>query len=133
LPNVLLDTHILIWWLTDPRRLSRRQSKVLQELEQDGQPAAISAITLWESAMLVQRKKIEVEASVDTWIGELESHPLLAVLPITARIAAESVRLNASFPKDPADRLIVATARCHGLSLITADQNIRSWGKVAMV
>jgi PIN domain nuclease of toxin-antitoxin system len=128
-----LDTHILIWWLTDPRRLSRRQSKVLQELEQDGQPAAISAITLWESAMLVQRKKIEVESSLDAWIGELESHPLLAVLPITARIAAESVRLNASFPKDPADRLIVATARCHGLALITADQNIRSWGKVAMV
>jgi PIN domain nuclease of toxin-antitoxin system len=131
--SVLLDTHILIWWLSDPRKLSREQSRLLNQLEQAGEPARISAITIWESAMLVHRGRIEVAASLDSWIGELESHPLLDILAITARIAAESVRLDDTFPKDPADRLIVATARCHGLTLITADENIRSWGKVPLV
>jgi len=78
-------------------------------------PVAITAITLWASAMLVHRGRIDVAASLDTWIGELETHPLLAILPITGRIAAESLRLDESFPKDP------------------ADQNIRDWGKVPLI
>jgi PIN domain nuclease of toxin-antitoxin system len=55
------------------------------------------------------------------------------VLPITAAVAAESARLGRDFPKDPADRIIVATARCHGLRLVTADEHIRRWGKVPVV
>jgi len=131
--SVLLDTHILVWWLTDPSKVSKEQSVLLNQLERDGRPAAISAITMWEAAMLVHRGRIEVTSSLDSWIGELETHPLLDILPITARIAAESVRLDDTFPKDPADRLIVATARCHGLTLITADQHIRNWGKVPLL
>jgi len=130
--SVLLDTHILIWWLIDPTRLTPPPWKMLRQLEQQGQPLAVSAISLWEAALLVQRGRIEVDAPLETWIGELETHPLLTVVPITARIAAESVLLDEAFPKDPADRLIVATARCHGLRLVTADERIRAWGKVPL-
>ena len=62
-----------------------------------------------------------------------QSDPLLAVLPITARIAAEGVQLDAGFHKDPADRIIVATARCHALRLATADDRIHRWGKVPLI
>jgi PIN domain nuclease of toxin-antitoxin system len=58
---------------------------------------------------------------------------LLTILPLTAKIAAESVRLGDDFPNDPADQIIVATARCHNLTLITADERIRKWGKVRVV
>jgi PIN domain nuclease of toxin-antitoxin system len=73
------------------------------------------------------------KAPWEVWLEQLENHPLLAVLPLTARIAAESVRLGEDFPKDPADQIIVATARCHSLRLVTADQRIRRWGKVPLV
>jgi PIN domain nuclease of toxin-antitoxin system len=58
---------------------------------------------------------------------------MIRVLPMTSRIAVESVRLGPDFPKDPADQIIVATARCHGLSLITADEDIRRWGKLPVI
>ena len=131
--SVLLDTHILIWWRWDPRRLTKVQAVTLRELEQLGQPAGLSAITLWELAKLAERGRQESPLPLDIWLEEIEEHPFLSVLPLTARIAAESVRLGEGFPKDPADQIIVATARCHGLRLLTADEQIRRWGKVPVI
>jgi len=102
----------------------------LQDLESRQKPVAISAITLWEIAMLAARGRIEMTGPADVWLEEIERHPLIEVLPLTARIAAESVRLGPDFHNDPADRIIVATARIHGLPLMTADERIRKWGKV---
>jgi PIN domain nuclease of toxin-antitoxin system len=133
MPTVLLDTHILIWWRLDSRRLSRNQIRLLQDLEKRGQPVAISAITLWEMAMLAARGRIGIGEPLGVWLEEIENHPLITVLPLTARIAAESVRLGPDFHNDPADQLIVATARLHGLHLMTADERIRVWGKVPTV
>jgi PIN domain nuclease of toxin-antitoxin system len=129
----LLDTHILVWWRTAPERLSAAQNRALLELEKRGQPAGISAITLWELAMMVARGRQEINVPLDYWLEEIENHPMLEVLPISATVAAESVRLTDGFHKDPADQIIVATARCHSLHLLTADERIRSWGKVALV
>jgi PIN domain nuclease of toxin-antitoxin system len=64
---------------------------------------------------------------LDVWLDSIDSHPFLTILPLTARNAAESVRLGDDFPNDPADQIIVATARCHNLTLITADERIRKW------
>jgi len=129
--QVLLDTHILIWWQLDSARLSRAQLHTLLDLEKRGQPRFLSAISLREIANLIATGRLEIPASTDSWLDEIESD--LIVLPITARIAAESVRLGEDFPKDPADQIIVATARCHGLTLITADERIRRWGKVPLL
>jgi PIN domain nuclease of toxin-antitoxin system len=133
MPGILLDTHILIWWRLDSRRLSRNQIRLLEDLESRGRPVAISAITLWEMAMLSARGRIGIGEPLDVWLEEIEGHPLLVVLPLTARIAAESVRLGPDFHNDPADQIIVATARLHGLPLMTADARIRGWGKVPIV
>ncbi len=133
MPGILLDTHVLIWWRLDSQRLDRSQARRLQDLENRQKPIAISAITLWEIAMLEARGRIEIAEPTDIWLEELEGHPLVEVLPLTARIAAESVRLGPDFHNDPADQIIVATARVHGLPLMTADKRIRKWGKVPIL
>ncbi len=131
--SVLLDTHILVWWRTTPEKLSPEQNRVLIGLEKRGQPAGISAITLWELAMMVERGRQEINVPLDIWLEEIESHPMLSVLPVSATVAVESVRLGDGFHRDPADQIIVATAHCHRLPLLTADERIRNWGKVALV
>ncbi len=130
--TVLLDTHLLIWWRLDSKRLSRSQVLRLQDLENRQQPIAISAITLLEIAMLSARGTIEIAEPLELWLEEIEEHDLIEVPPLTARIAAENVSLGPGFHNDPADQLIVATARLHGLPLMTADERIRNWGKVAV-
>jgi PIN domain nuclease of toxin-antitoxin system len=129
----LLDTHIVIWWLFgETQRLSKQQSRVLASLEQSAEPAAISAITLWELAMLRERGRVRVKKSLDDLLGDIDSHSLIRILPLSCAIAAESVRLG-DFHRDPADQIIVATARCHDLTLVTADDRIRGWGKVRVL
>jgi PIN domain nuclease of toxin-antitoxin system len=129
----LLDTHILVWWLLDVQRLSKVQTGILNELMQTNQVAGLSAISLREMAFMIQGERIQVDASLDAWLDSIDSHPLLTILPLTAKIVAESVRLGDDFPNDPAGQIIVATARCHDLTLITADERIRKWGKVRVV
>ncbi len=131
--GVLLDTHILVWWRTNPRSLSRDQVRCIEQCELRGEPLRLSAISLWEMAKLAERGWVEPEGPIETWLQEIEEHPLLQVLPIDARIAAESVQLGAGFPHDPADQIIVATARCHGLRLLTADERIQRWGRHPIV
>lgn len=131
--SYLLDTHILFWWRMDFSRLSRAQAQILDDLEEAGQPAALSAISLRELAQMIHRGRAVVEMQLDAWLDSIESHPLLTILPLTAKIAAESVHLGDDFPNDPADQIIVATARCHDLTLITADERIRKWGKARIV
>lgn len=130
----ILDTHILVWWLhNDAARLSKAQSRTLVDLEQTGEPAAVSAISLWELAMLRERGRLGTTKPLDELIEDVESHPLLKIVALTGIIAVESVRLGDDFHRDPADQIIVATARCHDLALITSDERIRRWGKVRVV
>ncbi len=131
MPWLLLDTHILIWWRQDPSRLSKQQARILLEVNHERR-AAISAITLWELAKMVERGRLQIDLPLDIWLEEIESHPQLEVVPITARIALESTRLGEDFHKDPADQIIVATARCLAVPLMTADDRIRRWGKVLL-
>ncbi len=130
----ILDTHILVWWLhNDAARLSKAQSRALVDLEQAGEPAAVSAISLWELAMLRERGRLGTTKPLDELIEDVESHPLLKIVALTGSIAVDSVRLGDDFHRDPADQIIVATARCHDLTLITADERVRRWGKVRVV
>jgi PIN domain nuclease of toxin-antitoxin system len=131
--RALLDTHILLWWRSQPARLTRRQRGELLRWEKASEQVAISDITLWEIANLAEKGRIEIPTPFDLWLVRLENDPMITILPITARVAAESVRLTRSFHKDPADRLIVATALCYGLRLMTADHRIRNWGGVPVV
>lgn len=124
---ILLDTHVLIWMACDPKRLSKKAREAIRhEREKEAREktgVAIAAITLWELAWLAENGRIQVSGSVESFVRETASRVI--VVPITPEIAAFAVQLPSGFPKDPADRLIAATAMVEGAALVTADQRIR--------
>ena len=128
----LLDTHVVIWWLTDDRKLSKGHTKLLERSERSGTAVGLSAISLWEIAKLVERGRIELTQSVDDSLEQLETSAFVSILPLTGRVALESTRLGARFHSDPIDQIIVATARCNGLTLLTVDERIIESGVVAV-
>ena len=131
--QAVLDTHILVWWMMEPRRLSLPQRTFLNKAEEQGEPLAVSAITLWELASAVERDRLEPPRPVREWLEEIESDPLTVVLPLTAPIAHEASQFGRKFSGDPADRIIAATALCHGLPLLTADAKIRRQRRISVV
>lgn len=126
---ILLDTHILVWLLVAPERLSSKARKTIVAARKVG-PLAISAITLWEIAWLAENKRIEIEVSVESFVKKCASY--VEVLAITPEIAVRSVQFPDSYPKDPQDRIIGATAIVEGLRLLTNDARIAGSGLVPM-
>ena len=119
---ILLDTHVLVWMASEPKQLSRRAREAIREArERTG--VAIATITLWELAWLAENGRIQLSASVESFVRETVARVILK--PMTPEIAALAVRLPAAFPKDPADRLITSTAMIEGAPLVTADARIR--------
>ncbi|MSP59807.1 MAG: PIN domain-containing protein [Myxococcales bacterium] len=127
----LLDTHVLLRWTDDPARLLSPHRRILRAAEASGDRVGASIITLWEIAQLVERGCYEIRDSLKECIASFEAHDLIVILPIDGAIAIDSHRLGAKFPRDPVDQIIAATARCHDLTLLTADERIRDSGAVA--
>jgi PIN domain nuclease of toxin-antitoxin system len=119
---ILLDTHALLWMAGDDKRLSKRAHEAIREARQGG-GIAVAAISLWEIAWLAHHQRIVVVGSVESFVRETVARVILR--PVTPEIAALAVRLPGQFPKDPADRLIAATAMVEGIALVTADLRIR--------
>lgn len=127
--RLLADTHVWYRWRVEPKSLSRAHTSALSRAERKRENVAVSAISLWELAMLAASGRIRVRSALESWIAEMADDPLIALLPLTPAIAAASVGL-VGLPRDPADRLIAATALCHGLTLLTSDERIAAWGGV---
>lgn len=123
----LLDTHILIWWLTDVTQLSEAQREVVKSAGPDG-PVHVSDISLWEVAMLHNLGRIRLALPLRDWLDKAVAPPLVRRQPISPGVAAEVAALPDSFHRDPADRIIVATARILGATLLTRDHRIVAAG-----
>jgi PIN domain nuclease of toxin-antitoxin system len=123
-PEALLDTHILVWARQDPDRLNTRQRKLLEDVQAREARLAISAITLWEIAMLYSKGRLKTKASLPSLLNEIETSPWIRVLPVNAAVAAESAAIGPGLKTDPADHMIVATSRVFRLPLLTADERI---------
>ena len=129
---ILLDTHVLIWLASEPKRLSRPAAAAIRRAIRSG-GLGVASITLWEVAMLAASGRLRAAGTIDAAVRLLVEETGVSVLEITPSVAALATQFPADFPKDPADRLIAATARDGGLPLVTADERIRACGLVKTV
>ena len=127
--TALLDTHILIWWLGENNRLSPAQRKVVASAGAES-PLLVSDISLWEVAMLQSLGRIRLKLPLREWLEKAVAPPLVQRQGISPAIAAELAALPESFHRDPADRILVATARVFGATLLTQDRRIIDAGVV---
>ena len=126
---ILLDTHTWVWWLAAPERLSRAATRAITSALGRAQ-VGISCFSVWELAMLVERGRLRLSLELREWVAGAEQIQGLRFYPVTNAIALESVRLPGAFHADPADRIIVATARLLGASLVSGDDKIRQYPHV---
>jgi PIN domain nuclease of toxin-antitoxin system len=119
---ILLDTHVVLWLTTDPAKLSSKAKSAIEDARKNGDGLAISDITLLELATIENKGRIHLGISLESFLQEVEGR--FVVLPMNCRACARAMGLPAAYPKDPADRIIGATALVEGLSLITADREI---------
>lgn len=126
---ILLDTHVWVWWLSDPDKIPSRSRKLLSESAKE-QAIYVSSISAWEIMLLEAKHRIKFSMGADDWITKAEALPFFRSVAVDNAIAIRSVRLPIPFPRDPADRIIVATAMILGTTLITADTRIRKYPHV---
>lgn len=120
---ILLDTHVVVWLALEPERISKDAQAAIDEARQNEDGLAICGVTLLEIATSYGKGRISLAMSLESFLRDIEER--FVALPISARACARMVTLPASYPKDPADRVIGATALVEGLALVTADIAIR--------
>jgi PIN domain nuclease of toxin-antitoxin system len=120
----LLDTHVWLWWLLGDERLSPSERRALDSMAA-AQSLAISAISLWEVQMLTAKGRLQLNRPFSTWLKAAASPDVVNVLELDIEVVTVLDDLPESFHGDPADRVIVATARAHRLPLATHDVRIR--------
>lgn len=119
----LLDTHVLVWWIEGARRLSPRATAAIEE-----RAPLVSPISFWELAVLVEQGRISIDRDLSRWCRDLLASGTVRVAPLTAMAAVSAARLP-GFHGDPADRLIYATARELGVSLVSKDSKIQDYAR----
>jgi PIN domain nuclease of toxin-antitoxin system len=117
--TVVLDSHVVHWWSAEPDRISAAASKAIG----DAAELAVADISWFELAWLARHERIVVTIPIASWLGQLATQ--VRTIPVTPAIASTAVSLPSSFPGDPADRLIYATAIENGWQLVTKDQRLR--------
>ena len=128
---ILLDTHVWWWSLAETKNLSKKAITLIKQAKTDER--FISSISIWEFAMMVAKKQIELKISPAKWLSRAIDETGIVVIEQSPDIATDSCSLPGEFHKDPADRIIVATARVHNLSLLTKDQKILDYPHVKSI
>jgi len=125
---IVLDTHVLIWWVNGDGRLSpKAKAAIEKELSTEDGIVLVSAISAWEIAMLVKADRLTLAMALDDWLETASCIEGLRFIPVDIHVGVESTRLPGEFHKDPADRMIVALARHMNVPLVTADSKIQAY------
>jgi PIN domain nuclease of toxin-antitoxin system len=125
---IVVDTHIWVWWVNNSRQLPKEHKMLLENSASDG--IGVSVISCWEIAKLVELGRLTLSIKVDEWIETALAYPGVQLLALTPHIAVESTQLPGTFHRDPADQLIVATARIYDSPLMTVDERILAYLEV---
>ena len=127
---IVLDTHIWVWWVHGDMSLPAPMRTLLDASEQTG--IAVSAISCWEVAKLVERSRLTLPCPVFDWLQQALAYPGIRLVELSPRICVESTHLPGAFHRDPADQIIVATARVLDAPLVTLDGKILSYQHVKL-
>jgi len=129
---ILLDTHALAWLVAEPERLSRPAASAIRRARiSDG--VAIASITVWELALLFARGILRTHSTVEAAVQNLLTRSGVVIVPINPEVAAIAAQFSDNYPKDPADRLIGATALAEGMALVTRDERIRAYHRLKTI
>ena len=119
---ILLDTHIWVWWVQADSRLSTESIRRLDQEAHGG--IRVSVFSCWEVAMLYYRRRLMLPCGLDEWIEAALRYPGVRLVGLSRKVAVESCRLPGEAPRDPADRILLATARELDCALVTADERV---------
>jgi PIN domain nuclease of toxin-antitoxin system len=128
---IVLDTHTWVWWVHGQEELTNTQAEIIEANEPD--TIGVSAISCWEVAKLVERGRLELPCSLEEWFELALGYPGVSLLQLTPEIAIASTRLPGQFHRDPADQIIVATARVYDCPLVTSDGRILEYSHVETI
>ncbi len=128
---IILDTHIWIWWAGENSKLTKESENLIRSRQAEG--IGVSSISCWEIALLHARQRLNLSIPLLQWLETSLSLPNILLLPLSPRIAVESNSLPDEFHKDPADRIIVATARVYDCPLVTYDSKILQYQHVKLI
>lgn len=127
---IVLDTHVWIWWVSDPSKLSREAAGAIDYANRLG----LCPISVWELAMKATAGKIQLDRPLRAWVHQASSRPRVALTPLSPAVAITAAELGErGLHGDPADRLIAATALEHGALLVTKDRKLRDFGELRTV
>ena len=130
--RIVLDTHAWIWWVTKDRRLSQKARAAIRR-SQDQNTLWLSLISIWELAKKVEKAQLVLDRPLDHWLDQATAQQGLHLAELTRPILVESCRLPPPFPGDPADQIVVATARQYEAALVTKDRAIRKYPQVRSI
>ena len=132
---IVLDTHALLWWVEGQASnlSSRGRSAIESERSAEDGEIVVSSITAWEIALLVARRRLGLTAGVDAWLAKIARMERLRFVPVDNEIAVAAVDLPGELHRDPADRIIVATARHFDAPLVTGDRQLRAYQHVRTI
>ncbi len=125
---ILLDTHIWIWWVSQSPQLTPTLTQHIQQQQQNR--LGVSIISCWEVAKLVEIGKLQLTFPIATWLSQALAYPGVQLLDLSVPIVVEATQLPGTFHRDPADQLIVATARIYNIPLLTVDAKILNYPHV---
>jgi len=128
----LLDTHVWIWWNLNPSKLSKKTIKIITDTMNYGE-MLLSAISIWEFCKLVEKKRLVISCDTEEWINNAIVMPKFRIVQLTSTISYKSTSLPPPFHNDPADQIIVATAREENATILTSDHRILNYKNVRVL